>query len=77
MESEVAKLLEQNTTLRYNINLVGGQIDVMRDTIRKNESKIYKLCKHEWVYDTGAGPYERIRYQCKICDLWKCNSMYL
>ena len=76
METDANTLIKENNDIRYNIELLSEQIRKMRETIRKNEIKIFKTCNHEWVYDTSCGPYETIKYQCKYCDLWRSRAMY-
>ena len=74
---DIKKLLKQNDDLRYNINLVREQIKKMEKIIINNERKIYLKCEHVWEYDNDVGQYDKIRYRCKKCTLWRCDMMYL
>jgi hypothetical protein len=52
------------------------EISKRKKQIKESEKKLFKICDHEWEYDTSRGPYERIKYQCTKCNLWKNPYMY-
>ena len=70
------ELTKENKKLWRSIHKLNREIAIKKEIIQKNESTIFKTCDHEWEYDTSCGPYERIKYKCTKCNLWKSNSMY-
>ena len=48
----------------------------MKKQIKENEKIIYKNCNHDWEYDETCGSYDRIKYKCKKCGLWRNAFMY-
>ena len=52
------------------------EISRRKKQINESEKVLFKVCEHDWEYDTSCGPYERIKYQCKKCRLWKNPYMY-
>ena len=69
-------LLKDNRKLQKEIHKLNMEIYKKERLIKLNESKIFKSCEHDWEYDTECGQYDRIKYKCKKCRLWKSNSMY-
>ena len=70
------KLMKENNKLWREIHQLNREIAIKNKTILENESIIFKTCEHEWEYDKNCGPYDRIKYKCTKCNLWKSNSMY-
>ena len=76
MSKTSKELTKENKKLWRSIHKLNREIAIKKEIIQKNESTIFKTCDHEWEYDTSCGPYERIKYKCTKCNLWKSNSMY-
>lgn len=77
MTDNVCKLVNENDNLLKNIYQYENLIKEMKQQIRKNEKVIYKMCSHDWIYDETCGPYDRIKYKCKKCNLWRNSYIYL
>ena len=75
--SDIMKLIEDNRTMQNEIFALTKAIDEKKLAIKNNNRRIFKECKHNWVYDTSCGPYEHVKYQCTICGLWRNSYMYL
>ncbi len=75
--SDIMKLIKRNYDMEKEISVLERQIQELKTTIKNNERQIYIGCKHEWSYDSSGGPYDRIKYICNICGLWRCDSMYM
>ena len=75
-ETLAIKLVNQNYELLNKIYDYNKSIKLMKKKLRDNEKIIYKNCKHEWDYDESCGIYDRIKYKCKKCGLWRNNYMY-
>lgn len=76
MEVTAKDLLKANRKLCREIRNMNVQIKIKEKEIKKNESEIFKICDHDWEYDVNCGQYDRIKYKCTKCYLWKSNSMY-
>ena len=76
MELTAKDLLKANRKLCREIRNMNVQIKIKETEINKNESEIFKICDHDWEYDINSGQYDRIKYKCTKCYLWKCRSMY-
>ena len=76
MDTTSKDLIKENKKLWREIHKLNVQIGKKERTIKANESAIFKTCEHDWEYDTECGQYDRIKYKCKKCRLWKSNSMY-
>ena len=74
--SDIMKLITKNDDMKHEIYTLSNKIKELRDTIKKNERIIYLGCTHTWIYDSSGGPYDKIKYRCKICGLWRCDYMY-
>ena len=48
----------------------------LKDEIRKNRKKLFKTCKHQWVFDFAEPFDSRCKYKCKFCGLPK-NPRYI
>ena len=69
-------LIRQNYKKWREIGKLQKNISKLKQEINNNEREIYKICEHCWEYDTSVGPYDRIKYNCTKCGLWKSNTMY-
>jgi hypothetical protein len=77
MNKELAhKLVNENLKLLEKIYDYDNSIKSIKKKIKENEKIIYKNCSHEWEYDESCGPYDRIKYRCKKCSLWRNDYMY-
>lgn len=76
MSTESEGLIKDNNKLWREIRKFNKEIYKREQLIKSNNSEIFKICEHKWEYDMNCGQYDRIRYQCKKCRLWKCRSMY-
>ena len=70
------ELYNANQEYRYEIVDLREKIWKLEKIIKENEKKMWNSCEHEWVYDTSCGVYERNRYYCKTCKLWKNGYLY-
>ena len=69
---EQAKIYFDEINLRYNlINQSYKTIQICKDEIRSFKTKLFKACKHEWIYDECANFDDRCKYLCKHCKLYK------
>jgi len=69
---EVKQLLKEAQMQREKIYENIRENDFLQKRIQELESKIYKLCNHEWERDyTDYGPYSRPSFICKRCLLNK------
>jgi len=75
--SDVEVLLKENNNLNSKIRKLNEELSQIRQMIKQNEQRLFKACKHEWVYDSTCGPYDKIKYQCKICNCYRNHYMYL
>jgi len=75
-ENLANKLVNENYKLLNKIYEYDNSIRTMKKQIRENEKIIYKNCSHDWEYDESCGPYDRIKYKCKKCGLWRNDYMY-
>jgi hypothetical protein len=73
---EAKDLLKENNKLYREINKLKRQISSRENQLLINEKLIFKSCPHEWEYDVNCGQYDRIKYKCTKCNLWKRPSMY-
>ena len=73
---ECEKLCNENQEYRYDIVEMREKILKLEDQIKKNEKIIWNNCDHVWEYDITSGQYERNRYYCKKCKLWRNSYMY-
>jgi len=65
MESQNPETLIKNISdNRREIYAMEKSIIKRKEEIREAEKILYKVCDHEWKYDTSCGPYDRIKYQC-------------
>lgn len=48
----------------------------LKNEIEKNRKKLFKTCKHEWVFDFSEPFDSRCKYKCKFCNLPK-NPRYI
>ena len=77
MESQNPETLIKNiSNNRREIYAMEKSIIKRKEEIREAEKILYKVCGHEWKYDTSCGPYGRIKYQCIKCSLWRHPYMY-
>lgn len=74
---EITKLIKQNDDLQDNINSLMNQVLDMKRKIKNNERYIYLNCDHEWIYDRLCAPYDKNKYYCKHCMLWRSSDIYL
>jgi hypothetical protein len=70
------KLCHENQEHRYEIVELREKIIQLENAIKNNEKIIWNNCEHDWVYDMSCGPYERNKYYCKKCRLWRNSYMY-
>ena len=75
--SGIEVLLKENNDLTSKMWRLHKELDEVKQLIKQNERALFKTCDHKWVYDTSCGPYESIKYQCKICNCWRNRYMYL
>ena len=75
-EVKANELVNENYKLWKKIYNYDNSIRLMKKQIKKNEKVIYRNCNHDWEYDESCGPYDRIKYKCKKCGLWKNDYMY-
>jgi hypothetical protein len=75
-ETLASKLVNENNELLNTIYQYNNSIRTMKKQIRENEKIIYKNCSHDWEYDESCGQYDRIKYKCKNCGLWRNHYMY-
>lgn len=75
-EKKGNQLVSENYELWEKIADYNNSISLMKKKIRANEKIIYKSCMHDWVYDESCGPYDRIKYKCKKCCLFRSAYMY-
>ena len=73
---DVSELCEKNQEYRYKIVDLREKILKLEEEIKVNEQKIWKECEHEWKWDITSGMYDRNRYYCKHCKLWRNHYMY-
>ena len=73
---DLDKLLEENQKLRNKICEYSEIIGLIKKTIRKNESIIYRECSHEWERDYDCAFDDRCKRFCKKCKLWANPYMY-
>ena len=76
MDNQVETLIKDNKKMRQEIFSYEKLINEYKKQIKANEKIIYQNCEHEWEYDTSCGPYDRIKYSCIKCGLWRNNYMY-
>ena len=76
MNNQVETLIKDNNEMRQEIFSYEKLINEYKKQIKLNEKIIYKNCEHEWEYDSSCGPYDRIKYRCIKCDLWRNDYMY-
>ena len=76
MNNQVEVLIKENNKIREKIFSYEKLINDYKKQIKLNEKIIYKNCEHEWEYDSSCGPYDRIKYKCIKCDLWRNDYMY-
>jgi hypothetical protein len=77
MDTLTAKeLMKKIYTNNKEIYKMEREISRRKKQINESEKVLFKVCEHDWEYDTSCGPYERIKYQCKKCRLWKNPYMY-
>ena len=76
MNNQVETLIKDNNEMRQEIFSYEKLINEYKKQIKLNEKIIYKNCDHEWEYDSSCGPYDRIKYRCIKCDLWRNDYMY-
>ena len=69
-------LIEKISSSWREIYRMEKLISKHKQYIKENEKILFKTCNHEWEYDTSCGPYERVKYQCIKCKLWKNPYMY-
>ncbi len=69
-------LIKNISDNRREIYAMEKSIIKRKEEIREAEKILYKVCDHEWKYDTSCGPYDRIKYQCIKCSLWRHPYMY-
>ena len=69
-------LLQENEELRDKIAILDSQIQQSQEKIRENERTIWKHCEHIWVNDECSGQYDKSRYTCEKCKLWKNARIY-
>jgi len=72
----LTKLLEENKKLRKKIQEYSEIIELIKKTIRRNESIIYKKCPHEWERDYNCAFDDKCNKFCKKCNLWANPYMY-
>jgi hypothetical protein len=72
----VNDLIDERDNCKQTIYQLENQIRNLKNKIKFHEKIIFKQCNHEWVYDTACGPYDRIKYFCKHCSLWRNHYMY-
>ena len=75
--SNIMKLIHDNQSMESEICSLYVRIKKLRSSIKNNERAIYWGCEHKWSYDSSGGPYDKIKYRCNICGLWRCKSMYM
>ena len=75
-ETPVRPLIEENRTLSRRISALSTEIGEAKKKMRENDKKIWKACKHQWIYDMSCGPYDRTRHQCSQCGLWRNPYWY-
>ena len=75
--------LDQPTILYNQIEIMKSSIydyekniDKLKDSIKASEKKLWKLCSHEWEYDSSCNFDDRTKYFCKKCKLWRNEYMY-
>lgn len=74
--STVNNLVKENYKILEKIYEYNNLIKNMKKQIKENEKIIYKNCNHDWEYDETCGSYDRIKYKCKKCGLWRNAYMY-
>lgn len=76
MSEKSQQLVKKNEELWREIHKLNAIIENHKLQIKENEKVIFKTCKHEWKYDETSGPYDRIKYRCVKCNLWRNSYMY-
>jgi len=75
-QKKATQLVSENYELWKKIGDYNNTINLMKKKIITNEKIIYKSCIHDWEYDESCGPYDRIKYKCKKCSLFRSSYMY-
>jgi len=70
------ELIQKNGEIWREIYNLKNHIHQLNQQYRNNEKAIFKICEHDWEYDNSVGPYDRIKYKCTKCSLWKNHFMY-
>ena len=52
------------------------KIRILQEEIKNEERIIFKICKHIWINDNDCCSYEKTRYICKTCNLYKNSYWY-
>ena len=73
---DVKQLCETTQNYKYEIVTMREKIFKLEDLVKANEKKIWENCDHEWKYDISADEYEKNKYFCKHCKLWRNSYMY-
>ena len=74
--SDILKKITEIQQHRKMINKYLLQINILEEEIKTGEKLVYKNCQHAWEYDDTSDCYEKTRYICKTCHLWKNPYLY-
>jgi ABC-type Fe3+-citrate transport system substrate-binding protein len=75
-EKNAKILIEKNQEMQDEIYACERRINKLKDKIKKQEKVIWKVCKHEWKYDTGCCFDDMLTHFCTKCRLWRNSYMY-
>lgn len=73
---DVSSLIIKKDEAEQTIYLLENDIKKLKCKIKQMEKQIFNNCNHEWKYDNSCSPYDRIKYKCKKCNLWRNRYMY-
>ena len=76
IEQEIEQQIEQQKMRKESILCYNLKIDTLVEEIKEADKKIYKLCQHIWIYDTNCSAYDKTRYICETCSLYKNGYLY-
>jgi len=74
--NKVNRMLEDNKKMRNKIFEYNEIVTLINKSIKVNETKIFKLCSHEWERDNECAFDDRCKNYCKKCGLWSNPYMY-
>jgi hypothetical protein len=76
MSNELISKIKIQNEKRILIFDYEKKIRILQEEIKNEERIIFKICKHIWINDNDCCSYEKTRYICKTCNLYKNSYWY-